>query len=136
MKANNLMEYLIRSLEKELSEERDQVKEITAELAKAKQQMEKSNEHQQSLEQKLSEMTLKGDDLTNSKEQLDMMLASERLTNNNLKREIEDLRKKLVELEETRRTSLKAEEYAEILKDKETEIELKSEMVFIVVFFI
>lgn len=129
-KSNSLLEYLIRSMEKDLSNKKVELQKISNLLENEKANANNSEEEKNQALAKLEIMSRQDDDRKKMMTELEQLIEKERSGKEQFQSELEFAKKKIFSLEDNfKGIQIGEVELKNILKDKEEEISLYKDMV-------
>lgn len=129
-KSNTLLEYLIRSLEKDLSNKTIELQKMISKLEGEKAHSGKVEEDQKKSLAELENMTLQNNELQKKVCDLKQIFDAEQFAKNELNAELERVKASAFKIEDTFQTLQSDEsELKKILNDKEEEISMYKDMV-------
>lgn len=129
-KSNGLLEYLIRSLEKDLSNKTIELQQITSKLDSEKANSAKIGEDNKKILAKLEAMVMQNEELKKKEEDLKQFFETEQVAKKELQAEFERVKASASKIENTFQTLQSDEsELKKILNDKEEEISMYKDVV-------
>ncbi len=129
-KSNSLLEYLIRSLEKDLSNKTVELQQMISKLDGEKAHSVKVSEDNKKILAKLEAMVIQNEELKKKEEDLKQFFETEQIAKKELQAEFERVKASANKIENTVQTLQSDEsELKKILNDKEEEISIYKDMV-------